>query len=465
MHSPRMQSPAYYYRLAVAPLAHTGSGTLVERLGCIVALIIQQGAFVSLPIIMSGVRGYDFRAIDNIWNAASVWGSIAFVLVVSLPRHRSILRLLYRNWLVSSFVVLAIISTAWSIHPDVTFKRAIGYLLTISLVAYMVVRFELIVSLRLLSTSLIISAISSLVFVLLWPQYGTMEGGNLEGVWRGVFTHKQVLSTVMAVAVFVETFLLVADPVRRPRRLAAIALYVFLIVQTGGAAASVVTLVTIVGAWLFLLHLRSRDLSVAVGISAFTGISVIAVLLLFETEYMLSLVGKDAGLTGRAQLWAIVIDLISKAPILGVGYRATWDPFDETTITVDYLTGNWSVTNSQNAFLEVTLQLGFVGLTFVLAMLAQSVYRARLCGRHGEPALGFFLALFVFIVCAVGMVEDTLAQNQNIYWLLFTLLLLYADPILLQARHVREMIMRSPELCSEHTAADFSRSNSDGHTR
>ena len=48
----------------------------------------------------------------------------------------------------------------------------------------------------------------------MFPEIGIMSGGELEGNWRGIYPHKNVLGFAMAVAVFVQLQLIAMETKR-----------------------------------------------------------------------------------------------------------------------------------------------------------------------------------------------------------------------------------------------------------
>ena len=70
-----------------------------------------------------------------------VAASLASIVIASSFVYRDIGQLLARNRAVLAYVTLVVISVAWSIHPDLTFRRSIGAILLILIAAYLTVRF------------------------------------------------------------------------------------------------------------------------------------------------------------------------------------------------------------------------------------------------------------------------------------------------------------------------------------
>ncbi len=81
-------------------------------------------------------------------------------------------------------------------------------------------------------------------------------------------------------------------------------------------------------------------------------------------EAVLENSGKDAGLTGRADLWRFADDLIARQPWLGLGYNAFWL---QGNLDAEYLWRMMDISsrmgfNFHNTFREILVQLGIVGL-------------------------------------------------------------------------------------------------------
>ena len=101
-----------------------------------------------------------------------------------------------------------------------------------------------------------------------------------------------------------------------------------------------------------------------------------------------------------------------------------WLPTDSITIAISNAVG-WVVPQAHNALLEVTLELGLVGLVIVLAFLGISLWRSVRCIIAGLHRLGIVSLVFFLGVIISGITESTLAQNQTIEWVVFNILSLY----------------------------------------
>jgi O-antigen ligase len=226
----------------------------------------------------------------------------------------------------------------------------------------------------------------------------------------------------MAVAVFTELYLLVVGNGRPPWRWALLSLYLGLVVLSHSATAWFLAALYLTGTGVYLLWRRSRLTGVLASIAVLLIVSTVLLFLWDDPQRLLSLIGKDTTLTGRTTLWSVVVEFIGERPVGGWGYRAMWNLDDPTTTLADKLTGGWGVTSSHNAFLEITLQLGLVGLTLMTGIIAIALWRGLRCCRMGILPLGWFSLIFFVGALVAALAIETLGQNQVIDWVVFNVL-------------------------------------------
>jgi O-antigen ligase len=133
-------------------------------------------------------------------------------------------------------------------------------------------------------------------------------------------------------------------------------------VLVAGIAVAIVLLVLLAAR---RLGLRGRLLLYAV--TTVAGAALITLVITFRGT-LLGLVGRSADLTNRLDIWASVTGLIEQRPVAGWGWVSYWapwvDPFDDLIIIkgVRYL-------QAHNAWLDVLLQLGIVGLVIFTVLI------------------------------------------------------------------------------------------------
>lgn len=120
----------------------------------------------------------------------------------------------------------------------------------------------------------------------------------------------------------------------------------------------------------------------------------------FETS------GRDASLSGRDELWSIVLDEGQKHPLFGKGYGAFW-----TEGKGRELVQTWNPRQSHNAYLDVWLDLGVLGLLGIglCYHFALFTHWRRVSGDSGSSQRRAMAALYA---CAIAyMVSYAFAQS------------------------------------------------------
>lgn len=390
----------------------------------IFALIVQQAAFVSIPMVMSSQSLVANPAdIENPFNTVAVALSLLFIGTACLFRIKRLAFIAMTNFFAMLFMCLVILSAFWSIHPDVTIRRGVGYLLTMLIAAYLPARYSFDDIMKLLSIGFSISAIGSILFAAIAPDYGVMQLSGLgTGNWRGVFAHKQQLGVVMSVAVFTELYILTSCVGQRRWRVGLLAIFSLLVLLSDSTTALLTSVGYLAGALVYLLWKRNKLISLVIFTILIVALLMVFLILLVDPDTAFNLLGKDATLTGRTAIWQFALELIAQKPVLGWGYRAVWQPNDAITVRVDEAVG-WAVPHAHNTFLETTLQLGWVGLAVMVLMICVALWRCIRCCTNGITAIGWFSLMFFVGELFIGQTEITLGQNQSIEWVIFNVLL------------------------------------------
>lgn len=407
-----------------------------SRLGwvaAVFALLVQQGVIITSPALSH--LSSEFGSLDpqaNIFNTIAVALNILLLAPLCLFNWNRVVVLITGNKAALALIVFIAMSMAWSIHPDVTVRRTVNYFSTILTACYLVSRFDVDETMEILSWSIAISVVCSFVLVAAFPldtihQPSLWAGpdlGNLAGSWMGAFAHKNVLGRTMAVGILCELYLITTNRAGLMRHTVLLAGCSALLLLSRSSTAMVLTSIYAFWAALYVILQRARQyFGVIVTMSVVLALT-IAVIFLVYPDMVFKALGSDPTLTGRTELWGVVLDLIWQRPVLGWGYSALWLPHDQITDAVSNAVG-WQVPQAHNAFLEVAVELGFVGLTIVLLFIAVSVWRAVRCLGCGRYALGMFsLAIFSGVLIS-GITEATLVQNQAIGWVIFNIMSFY----------------------------------------
>lgn len=409
----------------------------LEWLLAVVAAVVQQGAFVSVPMVLAGsmVSSTTMSESPDPYNTFAVAAcGLAVGALCVMHRHR-LITVVRENRASALLVIIVVASTLWSSHPDITFRRGSGYVITMMTAAYISSRFTIDQVMKVLSWSIALAGAGSFVFVAAFPQYGIMQEPSLVGSWRGVFAHKNELGSVMAVGVFVECYLLAHSWARNRRHLALLGCFCALVVLSRSATWSLCATYYLAGACIYVLWFLDRRIFViALTTLALLGL-VAGAVIWANPDFGFASLGKDATLTGRTGLWPWVLELIWQKPLLGWGYGAAWIPSDSAFIRVSKAVG-WFPDEAHDELLEVALELGLLGVAVVSVIVLVMLWRGASSIARGRHQLGVFSLLFAFATLVSGITENVLVVNQQISWLVFNILIFCAGPeiTLLKAR-------------------------------
>src|ERR1035437_9699943 len=406
-----------------------GNGSpLLERLAWLIAVfavLVQQGAFVSSPVLSNLVTELGSPdAQSNILNTLAIFLNITLIAPLCLLHYRRLIPVIYGNSAALVLIVLIFLSVAWSIHPDVTFRRGVNYLSTVLTACYLAGRFDVDEIMKILSWGIAISAIGSFLFVAAFPidaihqpsPWQAWQVDDIAGAWNGGFSHKNILGHTMTVGVIAELYILTGTKGRTSWHALVLCGCFALVILSRSTTAIILS---------FFLFLCGAAGIIFFFVLFFVFLAVfgstIAALYWTYPNLLFEVLGSDATLTGRTELWAIVLRFISQKPLLGWGYQAMWLQTDSITIAISEAVG-WAVPSAHNALLEVTLELGLAGLVIVMSFVGSSLWRSVRCIMAGLHRLGILSLVFFLGVIISGVTETTLVQNQTIEWVVFNVL-------------------------------------------
>ena len=325
-------------------------------------LIVQQAAFIDIigePLALEPIAKVEGQ---NPFNTVCIALSLLLIIVACSFLYRSIIYLATINTSTILYIALIFISLSWSVHPDITLRRGVGYVLSILVAAYIVTRFTEEDRMKVIISAFAIPALGSLLFIVIFPDYGIMSTGKLVGAWRGVFAHKSSLGTAMSTAVFAVLYLIALDRIRM-WRVVWLVIFSVLVIMSRSITALLVTMIYIAGTLVYLVWRKDRLAGAIVAVLAMLLVMLVQLAIWEDAALVLNFLGKDFTMTGRTDLWLATIELIKQKPLLGWGFMASWYPTDPEFVAIqDQL--DWISPGAHNGLLEITTQLGLVGQVF-----------------------------------------------------------------------------------------------------
>ena len=309
-------------------------------------------------------------------------------------------------------LVLACASWSWSIDSAVTERRAIAIVATTLGGLFMAMRYDWRTMLRLFGAVWLFMAVVSIVSGIVAPGFAVMQDVHT-GAWRGMWWEKNALGGHMARASFLMAFLLLMDRPWRKLWAAALVMCVALVLLSTSKTALIGLLfgigVLVAGAWMRRGVVSTLSMLWA-GVVLVAGA---AMALVLAPELVFQLLGRDATLTGRTDIWTALMDAIAARPWLGYGYGAFWGVDSQPAYMVRLAT-EWAVPTAHNGWLETALSIGLVGLAGLIMSYLLFVFRAaRLAVRDwtGLFALGVAGQFLLF-----SLSESIALQQNTIVW-------------------------------------------------
>jgi exopolysaccharide production protein ExoQ len=336
--------------------------------------------------------------------------------------------------LLTLLALFTICSAAWSQDPFRSALNGSFYLIETLFAFYLVLKFETEELLSLAMMTGVVISLTGLIMVFLFPQYAVAQSLRDGIAWTGLFSDRTSTGKTMV-------FLLSPAVIFRRRslnyyHLGYVLLLGFLIFMAHAATARVITMLyfgLMAAVYLYGKFGRRSSLIIA-GLLLSAGVVVAGVGVLFLPQ-LLNALGRNATLSGRTEIWNLVLVSIGKRPLLGYGFYAFWLGLRGESARLIVGT-NWVFGYAHNGILEIWLQLGLVGVGLFLITLFQGARNAWICLRGGCPP-GFQWYIGIIALTMLYNVDES-----TVLWpidLLSILYLVACTTLAIRARQIRQI--------------------------
>jgi exopolysaccharide production protein ExoQ len=313
--------------------------------------------------------------------------------------------------------LLAGLSFVWSDAPGQTLRSAVQLAMTVLISIYLGARFSLFDLARALFLVLAVTALLSLAAIA--AQFAFAY--DINGVARGIFPHKNVLGGRM-VLLLVCCLLLFGIGWHRFAMIvmAGIALVLTALSESGTAIVMAFGLCALAPA------LLSRHAAAPLRLMAYIGGLMLAAMaawavLALDLDPMgiaLDALGKERTLTGRSVLWDFASAQVEARPWLGNGFDAFWNGGDGSQGRYVQYVLRQDVKNFHNSYLDIAVQLGFVGLALAIVYLLAFAGRAFALLRRERGSLAALPAFFAVFVVAYSVSEYAIFRQHALIQIL-----------------------------------------------
>lgn len=379
-----------------------------------------------LPVILTGGAsegdGFDFSSAN--YTPLILCRLINYGLTVFFAafRYKRTIYVLLSDPLAVAANVFMAASFLWSLAPESSFDATISLTFNLLFATYLAGRFTLKQQLTILSYALLSIAFLSIVFVYALPQYGIMGPPVHTGAWRGVFTHKNLAGKVLVLGVGVMFIMFNESKHKITNKWLYLfgILCSFYVIRKTRSGGSLVNFFLIIMVTSMIQVFKAESRKLALGIIFFiTGTVFMTLAYVPIMTFMLGLIGKDPTFTGRTDIWEYVNTMISHRPIFGYGIGGFWRGEAGPSLYIWQRAG-WRVPNAHHGFLDMVLEIGFLGAAIVVLVLWQVVLRGIARVRLFKTWLSCWPAVYIIFLCVVNLAETSLIAPNSLFWILVT---------------------------------------------
>ena len=409
----------------VNPLLH-----LAEEKFAVFGMLVFSGVLAcsSYYNVSEGVDGYGVFVSSVFDRIASFmqYGIYAVSTLLLLARFKSVVRPAMRDPFLGALVGIIVTSFIWSDFPNLSRKAGLFTLYTTLFGLYLASRFSLKEQLRIVAWALGIGAVFSFLYTLALPGFG-IENGTHSGAWRGPLLHKNLFARLMLISAVAT--LLGALNSSRYRYLiwAGCGISVAMIVLSTSKTALVIFVTLLLLLPLYRALRWSDSLVIPFSIALILVVGSTATWFVANWDNVLVRLGKDPTLSGRTDIWDLVIEAIWERPWLGYGYNAFWQEGGESDYVWRVL--RYKVYQAHNGFLNIGVELGLLGLLFFILSILFAYIRAINFVRLGKTSADLWPITYVTFLPMYNYTETTTVAQNSIFWILFVAITLSLKPV------------------------------------
>lgn len=351
------------------------------------------------------------------------YGTVVLLVIGRLKRFAYVAT---RDVSLLLLVGVAVASVLWSASLSNTVAEIRAVVRSILFGVYLAMQYTPREQIRLLSWITGIAMILSFTLGLALPSYAVSDG-SFNSAWQGIFLHKQTLGRYTSFTASI--FLITAFDKKSNRwfALAGLCLAVILILLSQSKTGLVAFILLLLQMPLYRIakQKRARALYMVVVFLLLTTVAIIISLNL-ET-IVVDLLGKNIEFNGRTPVWKLAIEKGMERPFLGYGYAGFW-----TSKASDFVIMNtwYSISedvvkhtltfHAHNSFIDLFLQLGFIGLILFMCTLITVMIRVVQLIFITRNIEYFWMFQFLAVYLVYGMVEGgTILSTNNILWLTY----------------------------------------------
>jgi O-antigen ligase len=254
-----------------------------------------------------------------------------------------------------------------------------------------------------------------------WTRAHLFDGDRIQGI----VGNSNILAFIamIGLVVFAIDYAVSTTPKWLSASSFALAAAMLLLSKSAGVAFAVAA-IAVAATVALIVEGKDRDLRHRIYRWVWACAGVVSIVVLINRAEVFTFFGKTPDMTGRSTIWKLVLGLIAERPIQGWGWISHWmpgvKPFEGLVVInkVPYY-------QAHNAYLDMWLQLGGIGLLLLLILVAMTFVKLwRLGVRHTNPL--YLWPMLVFF----GLLAQNLTESRmllEIGWVLLVLMAVKAN--------------------------------------
>ncbi len=319
-------------------------------------------------------------------------------------------------WILTPIILL---SSIWSLFPEETSKYMGEVWQMTTFALYFATRFSLKEQVKLVAWTFTLGMLLSIFFAIGVPSIG-QHGADHPGSWKGIYDYKNTFGSMMVLTSLAFFLLPIDQPRNHLYKWGGFALSQVMMVRSTSKTSLVLSFLLI----LILLFYRNfrwqGKISVIYLDITILILGCVGTVVLAEWVALLSGLGKDPTLTGRTLIWGSVLTRLRDSPWLGFGRGAFWQKGSRYAVEAGQaVTANFIPPHAHNGFVDLALDVGWIGLSLFLVSFAIAYARSlklAYAARNSEDVWPLTVLLFVAMN---NVMESYLLRQANIYWVLY----------------------------------------------
>jgi O-antigen ligase len=403
--------------------------------------VLAESLFLTLVFLLANIRSTIFWSLypptDTIfqpaWRETLLW-LVAVALMIFLVRRQDLYEkyrgAVIQNPFLIALVVYSLASIVWSNFWSVTLHRSLTFLFATMAALYLGTRYGVGELLGILSKFGVALFLASLLLIIFVPVLGTDLNPPYNGAWRGIFWHKNQLGNIAPIFTMVFLFKLLS-PQLAISKWGKVVDFIFYLISLmmvffakSASGYILVIIIHLVVCTAFLWRKIRHNLTPGhYYLVAFLFIAG-GVAVVYKLDFILALFGRTPTFTGRVPLWTILLkSVVSQKPLGGYGFGTIWADGQFRNLMRERVGWPYQVMIGDNGFLDILLNLGFVGFVLFLINYGKSwIYSVKFFLQKDDLVV-FFPFVFLIYTLFANITFSLFMETEVFVWMLIVTLI------------------------------------------